>query len=66
MAQVRVQSLADETGGRIIFVVEEHGRGRYLYSKTGDLAVETFTRTGTRFHSTLPQAGSRSSPDYPV
>lgn len=59
MAQSRVKSLADETGGRTHFVVEEYGRGRYLYTSMGDLAVETFARNGDTFplHAT---AGGKS------
>ncbi|WP_436348499.1 IclR family transcriptional regulator [Natronorubrum sp. FCH18a] len=48
-AEARVESLAEETGGRTHFVTEEHGRGRYVYTSTGNLAVETFTGKGTSF-----------------
>jgi DNA-binding IclR family transcriptional regulator len=48
-AEARVESLAKETGGRTHFVTEEHGRGRYVYTSTGNLAVETFTGKGTSF-----------------
>lgn len=49
MAKSRVQSLTEETGGRNHFVIEEHGKGRYLYTDTGDLAVKTFARNGDNF-----------------
>lgn len=56
-AEVRVESLAEETGGRTHFVIEEHGRGRYVYTSTGNLAVETFTGKGTNFPLNVTAAG---------
>lgn len=56
-AQTRVESLAAESGGRTHFVVEEHGRGRYMYTNTGDLAVETFSGTGSSFPLHVAAAG---------
>lgn len=56
-AESRVEFLAEETGGRTHFVIEEHGRGRYVYTSTGDLAVETFTGKGTSVSLHVTAAG---------
>lgn len=56
-AETRVESLAEETGGRTHFVIEEHGRGRYVYTRTGNLAVETFTGKGANFPLHITAAG---------
>lgn len=56
-AESRVESLAEETGGRTHFVIEEHGRGRYIYTSTGHLAVETFTGKGASFPLHVTAAG---------
>lgn len=56
-AEAKVESLAKESGGRTHFVVEEHGRGRYMYTSTGHLAVETFSGIGTSFPLHAAAAG---------
>lgn len=56
-AQEHVDSLTDESGGRTHFTVLEHDYGRYVYTKTGDLAVETFSRKGSRFPLHVTAAG---------
>lgn len=54
MAAEKVTDLAERTEERAQFVVEEHGRGVFLYRKTGERAVETNSGTGKRMrlHST--------------
>lgn len=56
-AERRVRSLAEESGGRTHFVIEENGVGRYLHTSTGELAVETHTRTGASFPLHATAAG---------
>ena len=56
-AERRVKSLAEESGGRTHFVIEEHGVGRYLHTSTGELAVETYTGTGASFPLHATAAG---------
>ena len=41
-----VDELANETGERAQFIVEEHGRGIYLYTATGKRAVQVRSRLG--------------------
>lgn len=48
-AEAQVKMLAEETGGRVHFVIEELGRGRYVFTSTGDLAIETFSTNGDSF-----------------
>lgn len=48
-AETQVKTLAEDTGGRVHFVIEELGRGRYVFTSTGDLAVETFSTNGDSF-----------------
>lgn len=44
--QPKVEQLAEETGERAQFLVEEHGRGIHLHSERGQNAVQTDTRVG--------------------
>lgn len=48
LAESKVEQLAEETGGRAHFIVEEHGQGVYVYTKSGKHAVKTFSRDGRR------------------
>lgn len=56
-AKSRVESLAEETGGRAHFAVEEQGMGRYVYTSTGNMAVKTFTAVGVQFPLHVTAAG---------
>lgn len=49
-----VERLAEETGELANLLIEEHGRGVYLYRSTGDQAVQVDTQDGSRvyLHST--------------
>lgn len=47
--QPRVRKLAEETGEAAQFIVEEHGRGVYVYRESGENAVRTKARIGRRF-----------------
>lgn len=57
MAESKVDQLAEETGGRAHFVVEEHGMGVYVYTCSGKHAVETFSRDGRRLYLHRTAAG---------
>jgi DNA-binding IclR family transcriptional regulator len=57
MAAEKVTDLADRTDERAQFVVEEHGRGVFLYRKTGEHAVETNSGTGKRMYLHSTAAG---------
>lgn len=48
VARPEVQSLAEETGELANLMVEEHGRGVYLYRARGEKAVTLDTHTGKR------------------
>jgi len=48
VAKPEVAKLADETGELANLLVEEHGRGVYLYRKTGQKAVKVDSYTGQR------------------
>jgi DNA-binding IclR family transcriptional regulator len=45
-----VETLADETGELVNLLVEEHGKGIYLYRATGDNAVNVDARVGTQVY----------------
>lgn len=64
-AEQHVKALAEESGGRTHFTVLEHGRGRYVYTKTGDLAVETFSRYGSQFPLHVTAAGKSMLAELP-
>jgi DNA-binding IclR family transcriptional regulator len=57
MAEPKVDQLAKETAGRAHFIVEEHGRGVYVYTRSGEHAVETFSRDGRRLYLHQAAAG---------
>jgi len=57
LAESKVEQLAEETGGRAHFIVEEHGRGIYIYTRSGKHAVETFSRDGRRLYLHRTAAG---------
>lgn len=48
IAKPEVDRLADETGELANVLVEEHGRGSYLYRARGDQAVQVKAHVGTR------------------
>ncbi|MFC7236995.1 IclR family transcriptional regulator [Saliphagus sp. GCM10025317] len=56
-AKPKVKQLAEETGGRAHFVVEEHGRGVYLYTSTGEKAVKAYSSVGKRVNLHVAAAG---------
>lgn len=56
-AKEKVNQLAEETGGRAHFVVEEHGRGVYLYTSTGEYAIKAYSSVGKRVHLHVAAAG---------
>jgi DNA-binding IclR family transcriptional regulator len=54
ISRAKVKELAEETQERAQFIVEEHGRGVYLYREVGERAVHTDPGIGKRIplHST--------------
>jgi len=54
--QPKVRQLAEQTGERVQYLVEEHGRGIYLHRERGQNAVETDARVGkiVYLHTTSP------------
>ncbi|RAW44980.1 IclR family transcriptional regulator [Halorubrum sp. 48-1-W] len=50
LAKSEVDDLAEETGESAKFVVEDRGRGIYLYQSLGDNAIRTDSHVGTRVY----------------
>lgn len=48
IAKPEIDQLADQTGEMANLMIEEHGRGIYLYIARGEQAVTLDTKTGTR------------------
>lgn len=46
----KVQEVAEQTGELVQYLVEEHGRGIFVFRETGDQAVKTQTRIGKRVY----------------
>jgi len=46
LTKQKVDELVAETGERVQYLVEEHGKGIYLYTKTGTRAVQINARVG--------------------
>lgn len=57
MIAEKVTDLAERTDERAQFVIEEHGRGVFLYRKTGEHAVKTNSGTGKRMYLHSTSAG---------
>ena len=57
LAREKVASLAEATGERAQFAMEEHGRCVVLYTVTGEQAVETNIHTGKRVYLHATAAG---------
>lgn len=53
----KVRQMAEETGERAQYLVEEHGRGIYLHRERGANAVETDARVGKVVHLHTTAAG---------
>lgn len=53
----KLRQLADETGERVQFIVEEHGRGVIVYWEAGDQAVSLGSRSGKRIPLHTAAAG---------
>ncbi len=69
MAKPKVKMLAEETGERCQFIVEEHGRGVYLHRETGSQAVLTDSGLGKRIYLHATAAGQAllaALPDHRV
>jgi len=50
IARPEVEKLAEETGELANLLVEEHGRGSYIYRASGDQAVQVDAYAGARVH----------------
>lgn len=57
MAESKVEQLAEETGGRAHFIVEEHGQGVYIHTASGKHAIETYSQEGRRLSLHQAAAG---------
>lgn len=57
LAEPQVDLLAEETGERANFIVEEHGKGVFVHRATGANAVETDTHLGKRIFLHATGAG---------
>lgn len=57
LAGEKTEELAAETGERVQFLVEEHGRAVYVHLATGDRAVEADTHPGLRVPMHASAAG---------
>ncbi|WP_144926673.1 IclR family transcriptional regulator [Halorubrum salsamenti] len=57
VADSYTDQLAQETECRAVFVVEENGRGVYMYTYSGKYAVWTYSTVGKRFHLHQTAAG---------
>lgn len=60
----RVRDLAEETGERAQFVVEDHGLGVYLYLETGAEAVRAGFSVGRQIHLHYSSAGKAILSQY--
>ncbi|WP_136716960.1 IclR family transcriptional regulator [Halorientalis salina] len=57
IAESYTEQLAAETDSRAVFTVEEHGRGVYMYTFSGEHAVWTYSTVGKRFPLYATAAG---------
>jgi DNA-binding IclR family transcriptional regulator len=57
MTRSKVKQLAEETGERSQFIVEDHGLGTFVFQETGDQAVMTDVRIGKRVNLHTTAAG---------
>lgn len=60
-----VEELADETGERAQFVVEENGRGFYVHTVSGDLSIRADATVGNRIHLHTSAAGKAILAQFP-
>jgi DNA-binding IclR family transcriptional regulator len=65
LAEPKVREIADETGERAQFVVEEHGYVRYVHRATGDRAVKTISGVGKRVRMHAVAAGKAILAELP-
>ena len=60
LVEPRIDALADETGERVQFVIEEHGEGVYVRISEGQHAVSTGSRLGRRRNMLHATAAGKS------
>ena len=56
-AKSYTKQLAEETDCRVVFTIEENGRGVYMYTSSGKHAVWTYSTIGKRFYLHQTAAG---------
>lgn len=57
VAKSKIDQLAQETGERVQFIVEEHGRGVYIHREVGEHGVRTDAHIGKRTYLHTTAAG---------
>jgi DNA-binding IclR family transcriptional regulator len=65
MAKSVVDEIAEETGERAQFIIEEHGWAVYIHRTRGSNAVRTDPGIGKRIHMHLTSAGKSILSQYP-
>ena len=65
LAEAYVEKLIENTNLRAHFTTEEHGRGVYLYAKSGDHGVQVYSDPGKRFYLHTNAAGKAMLAHFP-
>lgn len=63
--RLAVEELADETGERAQFVVEENGRGFYVHTVSSELSIRADATVGNRIHLHTSAAGKAILAQFP-
>lgn len=66
LVKTKVAELAEETGERVQFMVEEHGQAVYVYQESGPNAVEADTYPGKRVPIHASAAGIAILAELPI
>lgn len=64
-AKKYTEQLAEETGCRVVFIVEEHGRGTYFHVCSGEYERWDHTDEGSQFHLNTTAAGKAILAELP-
>lgn len=65
MVKPKVEKIAEETGEKAQFIVEEHGKAVYVYQETGDQAVQLEFGVGARIQLHSTAAGKAIMAQWP-
>lgn len=65
LAQPEIEKLAERTGEHANLMIEEHGRGIFLYKAKGEDAVQLDTHAGMRVHLQTTALGKSILAHYP-